>query len=244
MPTAYKKLCTEFYNLTKPQAPEKEVQFYTEQLKDFSGPFLEAMCGSGRLLIPLLNQGFDIEGVDNSPDMLASCKERCASQGLKLIMYQQSLEELSLPKKYNAIIIAVGSFQLITDKQEVFKILYLLRNHLNDGGMLLLDTFVPDFDIPDNEIITRITPISDRHLIRLTSQQTLNTKESLYHADSLYEKIESGVVTEVEHEQLTIRWYKPDELIALLHQAGFKQAVKEKQSFEPGITIDFYKATA
>jgi trans-aconitate methyltransferase len=49
---------------------------------------------------------------------------------------------LNILKKYSALIIAVGSFQLITDHQQVFKVLQKLQEHLLPGGFILLDLFV------------------------------------------------------------------------------------------------------
>ena len=66
------------------------------------GPYLEAMCGSGRLLIPLLEQGFSIDGVDNSAEMLKSCLNRCKSLNIKVDLFGRSLQELSIPKKYSS----------------------------------------------------------------------------------------------------------------------------------------------
>ena len=76
---------------------------------------LEAMSGSGRLLIPLLQRGYNVEGVDNSPIMLERCRERCAALSLNPRLYEQSLENLSLIQRYGVVTIAVGSFQLIVD---------------------------------------------------------------------------------------------------------------------------------
>ena len=39
-------------------------------------PALDAACGTGRLLIPYLHAGLDVDGSDISPDMLALCRER------------------------------------------------------------------------------------------------------------------------------------------------------------------------
>lgn len=70
MKSSYLNLCTEFYDLTKAEAGPKEVAFYEKLLGTAKGPILEAMCGSGRLLIPLLKEGLVLEGVDNSSHML------------------------------------------------------------------------------------------------------------------------------------------------------------------------------
>ena len=42
-----------------------------EFLKKFPGPALEVGSGSGRLMFPLLQMGFEIEGLELSADMLA-----------------------------------------------------------------------------------------------------------------------------------------------------------------------------
>jgi SAM-dependent methyltransferase len=139
---AYNKLCTEFYDISKPFACPKEVTFFTGVLKGIQGPILEAMCGSGRLLLPLLRLGFEIDGLDNSAEILESCEKRCVSENLKVSLFNQRIESPSL-KKYALIFIAVGSFQLITDRAEGLKVLRMLHSHLLPGGSLVLDTFIP-----------------------------------------------------------------------------------------------------
>ena len=44
----YGKLCTEFYDLSKPEAPADALEFYLRHLDNTDGPVLEPMCGSGR----------------------------------------------------------------------------------------------------------------------------------------------------------------------------------------------------
>ena len=124
---AYKKLCTEFYDICKPEACPNEVAFYTKILEKVQGPILEAMCGSGRLLLPLARLGFQIDGVDNSAEMLASCEKRSLSENLRVSLFNQTIENLSL-KKYALIFIALGSFQLIADRTKALKVLCSLHS--------------------------------------------------------------------------------------------------------------------
>jgi len=42
------------------------------------GPVLEIGCGSGRLLAPLARAGYEVTGVDQSPEMLARAEARSA----------------------------------------------------------------------------------------------------------------------------------------------------------------------
>ena len=49
----YGKLCTQFYDLDKPTAPPEALAFYLKHARQANGAVLEAMCGSGRFLIPM-----------------------------------------------------------------------------------------------------------------------------------------------------------------------------------------------
>jgi 2-polyprenyl-3-methyl-5-hydroxy-6-metoxy-1,4-benzoquinol methylase len=81
--TTYGSLCTEVYEITKPIAGEyPDVPYFIEHLSSIDGKILEAMVGKGCLLIPLLEAGLNVEGIDASSDMLAACRRNCAARGL------------------------------------------------------------------------------------------------------------------------------------------------------------------
>lgn len=54
------------------------------------GPTLDVGCGAGRVLLPLLEQGHDIEGVDAAGDMLAECQRLADERGLVATLHQQT----------------------------------------------------------------------------------------------------------------------------------------------------------
>ena len=62
--TAYGRLCTKVYDITKPFASGSELDFYKQHLQK-SALILEPMCGSRRLLVPLLQEGFTVHGLDD-----------------------------------------------------------------------------------------------------------------------------------------------------------------------------------
>jgi cyclopropane fatty-acyl-phospholipid synthase-like methyltransferase len=63
---------------------------------------LDIGCGTGRLLLDYLAQGIDVDGVDNSPEMLARCRAKAQALGLTPRLYEQSMETLALPRAHTA----------------------------------------------------------------------------------------------------------------------------------------------
>src|SRR5262245_23366046 len=66
----YYGLVVETYELFHPEGNLDDVPFYAGLVAEAGGPALELMCGSGRVLLPLLRMGVDADGVDCSPEML------------------------------------------------------------------------------------------------------------------------------------------------------------------------------
>ncbi len=244
MKPSYLNLCTKFYDLTKPEAGLREIAFYEALIRASKGPVLEAMCGSGRLLIPLLKRGLVVDGADNSSHMLKSCQKRCGEQSLHVQLYNQSLQTLSLPQKYDLIFIAIGSFQLIHEQTEALKILKTLATALLPGGRLVLETFIPWDAIKDNidgsvlsdqsrELTVERTASSpDGFEIINQSKVTVNFKEQLEISQTRYEKWADGKLIHAEEEEYAVRWYHRYEMVLFLEKAGFSALKIIDESFE------------
>src|SRR5437764_10224020 len=87
--------------------------FYLDIVREFGQPVLDVGCGTGRILLDFLAQRIDIDGVDNSPEMLAVCREKANKFGLTPTLYQQSMESLDLPRNYRTILVPSSTFTLI-----------------------------------------------------------------------------------------------------------------------------------
>ncbi len=119
-----------------------EIAYFQKQIERNGQPALDAGCGTGRLLLPFLRAGLDVDGCDVSPDMLALCREKAELEGLKPHLYQQALHELDLPRKYQTIV-ACGVFGIGVSRQQDVLALQRFYQHLNPGGLLLLDNHLP-----------------------------------------------------------------------------------------------------
>lgn len=217
---AYGELCSLFYDATQKYASEREVDFFASWINQYPGKILEAMSGSGRLQIPLMKRGYIVDGVDHSDAMLARCRQRCAPLGLAPTLYEQSLENLSLPEKYNTVIIAFGSLQLIVDEIAVLNVLKNLHAHMHVGGHLLLDIFIPDVTV-DTYSVSSVR-IDEQSVIRLTRRHVFDVEKKLANTFSLYELLVDGVTMQQENELIEIVWRSDKQWQELLLKAGFE----------------------
>ena len=71
----YGSLCTEMYEILHAKAPQDELDFYLSYAEK-GKKILEPLCGSGRFLVPFLERGFDICGMDLSAEMLEKLKQK------------------------------------------------------------------------------------------------------------------------------------------------------------------------
>ena len=53
-----------------------EIAYHQKFIESYGQPALDVACGTGRLLLPYLRAGLDVDGCDISPDMLALCREK------------------------------------------------------------------------------------------------------------------------------------------------------------------------
>lgn len=132
--TPYGALCAEYYDLDKPFAPEDVLQCYLRYAEEANGPILEPMCGTGRFLIPLLKQGYDVTGFDYSPHMLNACRKKCERQKLPTKLQEATFETFSLAGLYSLIFIPSGSFGHLITEEQVTQALSLIAGRLNSGG--------------------------------------------------------------------------------------------------------------
>ncbi len=121
-----------------------EIPYYRSFVED-GQPALDAGCGAGRLLIPFLRAGLDVDGCDVSADMIAVCREKAARQGLRPNLFVQPLHALDLPRTYQTIFVC-GTFGLGSSRERDAQALTKFHDYLEPGGTLLLDIEVPYAD--------------------------------------------------------------------------------------------------
>jgi SAM-dependent methyltransferase len=119
-----------------------EIDYFRRFVENGGEPALDVACGTGRLLIPWLEAGLDVDGCDISADMIALCRERAEREGLAPNLYVQPMHQLDLPRRYRTIVVC-GGFGVGSNRAWDLQALARFHDHLEPGGTLALDNEVP-----------------------------------------------------------------------------------------------------
>jgi len=212
--------------------------FYLEVIKKYGQPVLDVGCSSGRLILDYFSQGIDIDGVDISPEMIALCKQNAAQKGINPNLYNQSMTELFLPRKYKTILVPSSSMQLLLEPSLPLQAMQCFYDHLEPGGVLAAPfmTLWKEGDPLEGEGTQEAIRPEDGATVRRTGWYKFNPETQMDETRDTWEVIKDGQVIESEvHEQApATRSYTQAEAVALFEQAGFKDIqVYSEFTFDP-----------
>jgi len=232
----YLSLCTEYYDLDKPTAPEKDLNFYLSYAEAAEGAILEPMCGTGRFLIPLTERGFHVDGFDASHAMLEALQLKCRQKSLSPKIWHGFLEDLNEPKRYSLILIPAGSFGLILDLKQAALCLKKIYESLEPGGTFVLEgeTFLGTPNKSTLDVQNRWTgSCKTRPDGKMIILSTLSLPPENHISQTLcrYELVDGHEIVKTEIELFKVRLYEPDVLTKMLHEAGF-QEIKTLKAFD------------
>ncbi len=117
------------------------LSFYRRQVSRCGEPVLELACGSGRLTIPLANEGIHITGMDISEQMLDLAWLKAAERGANIRCIQGDIRRFDLGEKFKFIFIPAQSLSHLHTRKEIENCFTCVQRHLTDEGRLLIELF-------------------------------------------------------------------------------------------------------
>jgi SAM-dependent methyltransferase len=226
------------------EAEPEELAYFRAAIRRFGEPVLDAGCGNGRILLPLLADGFDMDGSDISADMIALAEAQALKAGFKPRLVVQPMHELELERKYRTIYMC-GAFGLGGRRDHDREALRRAYRHLEAGGALLIANHELPYATPDarwaqwlpgareglvrewqSEGEKRMTSDGDEiewlgragELDPLEQRVTMDVRIRLWHG---------GEIVKEEAYSLKENLYFVQEILLLLDEAGFSDVTVE-----------------
>lgn len=209
-----------------------DAELYQRLAHETGGPVLEMGVGSGRIAIPLALAGHEVLGIDVEPAMLerarrrwARLRGRAAAGRLRLQLGDFTTYRSS--RRFGLALMAVNTFLLTQDDEERLAVLTVMREHLRDDGVAVIE-----FGTPDEAELDRYDRRLQHEWLRLdpeTGEQVSKTISADYDAADgtlrlthIYEwtPAAGGPLGRVTSSDL-LHLADPADLARLSRQAGF-----------------------
>jgi cyclopropane fatty-acyl-phospholipid synthase-like methyltransferase len=219
-------LIAPFYDIEHAHFDE-DLDIYHNFAELCGGKILELACGSGRVMLSLAEQGYDVTGIDNSGKMLELARAAFAEAGVTAhcTLLEQDLCTFHIDQKFRLAIIALGSFAHITNRQAQQQALATVRAHMSHGGTFIVDISNSDaryMEELSGQVLHQGSWQDEQgvYFTHLVSPASATTKHQLELTHFYDRHVQGG---NVQRTLVTTQLYlfERSEMELLLEQAGF-----------------------
>ena len=188
---------------------------------------LDLACGTGSLTRLLAERGYDMIGADASPEMLMQAMQNTIDCDPRPLLINQRMEELDLYGNVDACLCCLDSVNYVTDPGDLAEAFRRVHLFLTPDGLFVFDINTPEkFARIDGESYVR-----EDEGVFCVWQAAVEDGLCAYQFDIFEQDGESWSRAQETHEE---RVYTPEELTAMLEQAGFTEIkTYGNQSFAP-----------
>lgn len=188
-------------------------------LKSERNLVLDLGCGTGTLTQLLRRKGYDMIGVDNSPEMLGIAMEKNAEGGSGILYLLQDMRELELYSTVGTVLSVCDCLNYLLEEEDLLRVFRLVNNYLYPGGLFLFDF---------NTIYKYSQVIGDT-VIAENREDCSFIWENYYHEQEEINEYDLTVFVQEEGERFRRftenhlqRGYTPDTMCRLVEQAGMR----------------------
>lgn len=213
----------EVYDIFMDNVPyELWASWLEKQLKSYEiedGLVLDLGCGTGSMTECLAARGYEMIGVDMSPEMLEIAIRKREASGHDILYLMQDMREFELYGTVRAVISACDCINYITEEEELTEVFRLVNNYLDPGGIFLFD-FNTEYKY--RELLGNQTIAEDREDCSFIWDNYYDNKERMNEYElTLFIREESGLYRKFQEEHFQ-RAYTLDQIKKLLTDAGLE----------------------
>ncbi len=197
-----------------------DVPFWIALAQREGGPVVDWGAGTGRVAIPLIEEGFDVTAVEVSEKMVGRGRGKCEAVGWVC----RDMRDAALEQRYSLAVCAFNSFLCLTSVNDALAFLNNAREHLEPGALLGIEVsaFLPEELAGGPELRHDFTRELPEGRLERFSVSRYDAASQLIEMRLFYELYgASGVLESRRAHDLTIRSTTRDELELMLRLTGF-----------------------
>ena len=203
------------------------LDFYVDLARRAGGPVLDIGCGTGRVMLPCLQTGVDIDGLDLFEPMLARLRDSAARLCLSPRLHRADMSDFRLPRRYALVIIPFNAFTHNLTQQNQINCLECCREHLQPGGALVFDGAFPGLHWIAAPQCSRVlegetTDPRTGRTLRVFDTRSFDRVRQLQHSITEVESVRpDGTVELLQRSEFDTRWVYKEEMALLLRHTGY-----------------------
>jgi SAM-dependent methyltransferase len=209
------------------EALDFDIPYWLKVAREAGGPLLELGCGTGRVLMRLLEAGADADGLDSSAPMIERFRAKVRAKGWKNRAVVADMRAFALRRRYARIICPFNGFAHCETTDDQVRTLGCCRDHLEPGGALILHMSYPGpkyWSEPDGVPVfeAEAKDPSTGRTIQMWDTRTKDPVAQIQQSEVEIREVDEAGQTAASHWFATSqRWVYRFELELLFRAAGF-----------------------
>ena len=229
----------EYYALGYRWNTDVECDFIEAALRAYGPPestrLLDVGCGSGRHMRVLAGRGFQLTGVDVSPEMVAYVEEQARGEQLPMAASVGDLRRLAIGGTFDAAYCFMDTFRFLLTNQDIVAHLRAVAERLVTGGLYLTDFWVPSqWDMIGGEIHQWEQTEGDRtvRVFYLQHPETIDPINQTFEDELVFEIHEQDESRTIRGGPTRTRLLMPHEFAALVDSSGVFELASTHGDFD------------
>ena len=212
--------------------PFDDVSFFIQQMPHSQARVLELGCGTGRVLLPLVEHCAGVHGVDCSDAMLAICRKKLQEAKIGPERARVEIADITvfdLGRQFDLITAPFRVMQNLATDAEVDGLFACIHRHLTPNGTAILNVFKPLMDREKMlaewcrpETFDREIAVEGGYLRRYTNCPRITADPLVCYPELIYRFYQDDRLIDEAVLPIAMRCYYPSEFLQLIEDQGFR----------------------
>ena len=207
----------------------EDVRLYQAVFEDRKRGLLELGCGTGRVLFPMLKDGFSVTGLDLSESALEVSRRKRSqfdeSVRSRCSLVRGDMRNFAMDRRFAAAVVPFNTFLYMHTPSDQLACLRRIYEHLEPGGMLVIDVFNPrpvQKSRQPGQLFHELSRYLEEKKTILSYFSSYVLVDGLFYWSRFFEEIDPAGRVEKHFVMMVIKCLYEDELRKLAEQSGFE----------------------